>query len=341
MKLGTMAAGFGPQIRIDIERIKEAEALGYDSVWTAEAWGSDAITPLAWIAAQTTKIKLGTAIMQMQARTPAMCAMQAMTVDQLSNGRIIVGLGPSGPQVIEGWHGLAFGKPLKRTREYIAIMRQIFAREKPVEFQGEYYQMPYKGAGSTGFGKPLRSILHGRTDIPIYTATISPKGVETAAEIADGFIPVWTTPKGLETFVPHLEAGFRKAGGGKGWKNFDVAVSLNVAVNKDVQAARDALKPGIALYVGGMGARGKNFYTDHVSRQGWADAAHQIQDLYLGGKRQEAVAAVPDALVDELSLVGPRERIIERAAAWKKSKANTLLIGGDANACRVAAEAFL
>ncbi|MGC1677829.1 MAG: LLM class F420-dependent oxidoreductase [Candidatus Binataceae bacterium] len=341
MKLGTMAAGFGPQIRIDIERIKEAEALGYDSVWTAEAWGSDAITPLAWIAAQTTKIKLGTAIMQMPARTPAMCAMQAMTVDQLSNGRIIVGLGPSGPQVIEGWHGVAFGKPLKRTREYIAIMRQIFAREKPVEFQGEYYQMPYKGAGSTGFGKPLRSILHGRTDIPIYTATISPKGVETAAEIADGFIPVWTTAKGLETFVPHLEAGFRKAGGAKGWKNFDVAVSLNVAVNKDVQAARDALKPGIALYVGGMGARGKNFYTDHVSRQGWADVAHQIQDLYLGGKRQEAVAAVPDALVDELSLVGPRERIIERAAAWKASKATTLLIGGDANACRVAAEAFL
>ncbi|HVA68319.1 MAG TPA: LLM class flavin-dependent oxidoreductase, partial [Candidatus Binataceae bacterium] len=176
MKLGLMASGFGPQIRIDMARIKEAEALGYDSVWTAEAWGNDAITPLAWIAAQTSKIKLGTAIMQMPARTPAMCAMQALTVDQLSGGRMIVGLGPSGPQVIEGWHGVAYGKPLKRTREYIAIMREIFRREKPVEFQGEYYQMPYKGPGSSGLGKPLRSILHGRIDIPIYTATISPQG---------------------------------------------------------------------------------------------------------------------------------------------------------------------
>jgi len=341
MKLGLMAAGFGPQIKVDVARIKEAEALGYDSVWTAEAWGSDAITPLAWIAAQTSKIKLGTAIMQMQARTPAMCAMQVMTVDQLSGGRMIVGIGPSGPQVIEGWHGLPYGKPLKRTREYIAIMRQIFGREKPVEFQGEYYQMPYKGPGSSGLGKPLRSILHGRTDIPIYTATISPKGVETAAEIADGFIPVWTTPKGLETFVPHLEAGFRKAGAGKGFVNFEIAVSINVVVNNDLKAARESLKPGIALYVGGMGARDKNFYTQHVSRQGWADDAHKIQDLFLSGKRQEAVAAVPDALVDELSLVGPKERIRERATAWKASKATMLLLGGDSNAIKVAADAFL
>ena len=238
-------------------------------------------------------------------------------------------------------HGLPYGKPLKRTREYIAIMRQIFGRAKPVEFQGEYYQLPYKGPGSSGLGKPLRSILHGRTDIPIYTATISPKGVETAAEVADGFIPVWTTPKGLDTFVPHLEAGFRKAGAGKGFGNFEIAVSLNVVVNNDLQAARDSLKPGIALYVGGMGARGKNFYTDHVSRQGWADDAHKIQDLFLTGKRQEAVAAVPDALVDDLSLIGPKERIRERATAWKASKATMLLLGGDSNAIKVAAEAFL
>lgn len=341
MKLGLMASGFGPRIQIDVTKIKEAEALGYDSVWTAEAWGNDAITPLAWLAAQTSKIKLGTAIMQMPARTPAMCAMQAMTVDQLSGGRMIVGLGPSGPQVIEGWHGVAYGKPLKRTREYITILREIFKRERPVEFQGEYYQLPYKGPGSSGLGKPLRSILHGRTDIPIYTATISPKGVETAAAVADGFIPVWTTPKGLETFVPHLEAGFRKAGGGKGFANFEIAVSLNVVVSDDLPAARASLKPGIALYVGGMGARGKNFYTDHVSRQGWAGDARKIQDLFLGGKKQEAAAAVPDALVDELSLVGPPERIRERAAAWKASKATTLLIGGNAHAVRVMAEAFL
>lgn len=185
--------------------------------------------------------------MQMPARTPAMCAMQAMTVDQLSGGRMIVGLGPgpSGPQVVEGWHGVAY-EPLKRTREYITIMREIFKREKPVEFQGEYYQMPYKGPGSSGLGKPLRSILHSRTDIPIYTETISPKGVETATDVADGFIPVWTTPKGLETFVPHLEAGVRKAGGGKAFANFEIAVSLNVVVSDDLQAARDSLKPGIA-----------------------------------------------------------------------------------------------
>ena len=244
MKLGLMAAGFGPQIKVDVARIKEAEALGFDSVWTAEAWGSDAITPLAWIAAQTSKIKLGTAIMQMQARTPAMCAMQVMTVDQLSGGRMIVGIGPSGPQVIEGWHGQPYGKPLKRTREYIAVMRQIFGREKPVEFQGEYYQMPYKGPGSSGLGKPLRSILHGRTDIPIFTATISPKGVETAAEVADGFIPVWTTPKGLETFVPHLEAGFRKAGAGKGFGNFEIAVSINIVVNNERQSGARVAQAG-------------------------------------------------------------------------------------------------
>ncbi len=341
MKLGVMAAGFGPQIQIDIEQIKRAEALGYDSVWTSEAWGSDAITPLAWIAAHTKKIKLGTAIMQMQARTPAMCAMQVMTVDQMSGGRMIVGLGPSGPQVIEGWHGQPYGKPLKRTREYIAILRQIFSREKPVEFQGEFYQLPYKGAGASGLGKPLRSILHGRADIPIYTATISPKGIETAAEVADGFIPVWTSPEGVESFVPHIEAGLRKAGNGKSWKNFEVVPSINVVVNNDVQAARDALKPAIALYVGGMGARGKNFYNDHVTRQGWGEAAKKIQDLYLDGKKQEAAAAVPDALVDALSLVGPRERIRDQVQKWKASKASKLLIGGAPNAIELMAELCL
>lgn len=341
MKLGLMAGGFGPQIQIDIGRIKEAESLGYDSVWTAEAWGNDAITPLAWIAAQTSKIKLGTAIMQMPARTPAMCAMQAMTVDQLSGGRMLVGLGPSGPQVVEGWYGVAYGKPLKRTREYIAIMRQIFQREKPVEFDGEYYQIPYRGPGSSGLGKPLRSILHGRPDIPIYTATISPKGIQTAAEVADGFIPIWTTAEGVETFTPQIEAGFSKAGGGKSWKDFDIAPSLNVVVGADVQACREMLKPGVALYVGGMGARGKNFYTDHVSRQGWPGEAKKIQDLFLEGKKKEATAAVPDGLVDALALVGPKERIRDRVEAWKASKASTLLIGGDSKAIRVMAELCL
>jgi F420-dependent oxidoreductase-like protein len=341
MKLGLLAGGFGPRIQIDIARIKEAESLGYDSVWTAEAWGSDAITPLAWIAAQTSRIRLGTGIMQMPARTPAMCAMQAMTVDQLSGGRMIVGLGPSGPQVVEGWHGVAYGKPLKRTREYISILRAMFRREKPVEFDGEFYQIPYRGPGASGLGKPLRSILHGRADIPIYTATISPKGVETAAEVADGFIPVWTSPEGIESFAPSVEAGLRKAGGGKGWASFDIAPSVNAIVGDDLQACRDVLKPAIALYVGGMGAREKNFYTDHVSRQGWPDAARKIQDLYLDGKKKDATAAVPDDLVDAVALVGPKERVRDRIAAWKESRATTLLIGGDPGSVRVLAELCL
>lgn len=329
MKLGLNAGGFGPRIRIDIEGIRKAETLGYDSVWTAEAWGNDAITPLAWIAAQTTTIKLGTGIMQMPARTPAMAAMQAMTVDQLSGGRMIVGIGPSGPQVVEGWHGVPYGKPLTRTREYIAIMREIFKREKPVEFEGEFYQMPYRGPGASGLGKPLKSILHGRADIPIVTATISPKGIETAAEVADGFIPIWTTPAGLDTFTRRIEAGFEKAGNGKGWANFEIMPTLTVIISDDVEACRSMVKPHLALYVGGMGARGKNFYNDHVARQGWPGEAKKIQDLFLDGKKKEAAAAVPDDMVDGVALLGSKERVRDRIAEWKETRATGLLVGGD------------
>ena len=335
MKLGMTLGTFGPKIEIDMEAIREAESLGYDSVWSAEAWGNDAIVPLAWIGAQTSKIRLGTAIMQMPARTPAMCAMQMMTLDQLSGGRAMCGIGPSGPQVVEGWHGQAFGKPLTRTREYIAILRKIFARDAKVEFDGEYYQMPYKGAGASGLGKPLRSILHGRADIPVYTATISPKGVEVAAEIADGFIPVWTGPKGIETFLPFIEKGFAKAGGPR---PLDIAPVVNVILHDDVEKARDFVRPGIALYVGGMGAREKNFYNDLVKRQGFPDEAKKIQDLYLDGKKNEAAAAVPDAMVDALSLVGPKEKIRDGLAVWKESSATTLVIGSDQRGRRAVAE---
>ena len=338
MKLGVNAAGFGRQIKINMERILKAEELGFDSVWTAEAWGNDAITPLAWIAAQTKKIRLGTAIMQMPARTPAMCAMQAMTVDQLSGGRMIVGLGPSGPQVVEGWHGVPYGKPLKRTREYIEIMRRIFAREAPVEFDGEFYQLPYTGEGASGHGKPLKSILHGRADIPIYTATISPKGIQTAAEVADGFIPIWTTPAGLSTFDASIEKGLAKAGGGKTIDDFDIMPTIIAIVNDDVEMCRDMLRPQLALYIGGMGARDKNFYNDHVTRQGWPDAARKIQDLYLDGKKQEATAEVPDDLVDSVALLGPKERIKDRLDEWKATRASTLLLGGDPNALETIAE---
>ncbi len=328
MKLAIAAAGFGATINIDIDLIKRAEALGYDSVWTAEAWGNDAITPLAWIAAQTSKIKLGTGIMQIPARTPAMCAMQAMTVDQLSGGRMIVGLGPSGPQVVEGWHGVPYGKPLTRTREYIKILRMIFAREEKVAFEGKEYQLPYTGPGSSGLGKPLRSILHGRADIPIVTATISPKGVQVAAEVADGFMPIWTSPEGLSTFDEDLNAGFEKAGNGKSFDDFDIYPMVNIAVNDDIARCRDFFRPAIALYVGGMGARDKNFYNNLVARLGWEAAAKEIQDLYLDGKKKEATAAVPDDLIDAVTLIGPKERIAERVAAWSESKATCLLLTG-------------
>ncbi len=326
MKLGLTAAGMGATISIDIDLIRHAEELGYDSVWTAEAWGADAITPLAWIAAQTSRIRLGTGIMQMPARTPAMCAMQAMTVDALSGGRMIVGLGPSGPQVVEGWHGVPYGKPLLRTREYIAILRKIFARDEPLVFQGKEYRIPYDGPGASGLGKPLRSILHGRPDIPIVTATISPKGVETAAAIADGFIPIWTSPQGLRTFDESLERGFAKRKDGVAREHFEIAPLVNVVIGDDLEACRNALKPAIALYVGGMGARGKNFYNDLVARQGWPDAARTIQDLYLAGKKAEAVAAVPDDLVDAICLVGPAERIRDKLAEWKESPATMLIL---------------
>jgi len=328
MKLAMTAAGMGATVTIDLELIRHAESLGFHSVWTAEAWGADAITPLAWIAAQTSKIKLGTAIMQMPARTPAMCAMQAMTVDQLSGGRMIVGLGPSGPQVVEGWHGVPYGKPLVRTREYIEIMRKIFARAEPVAYEGKEYQIPYRGPGASGLGKPLRSILHGRADIPIVTATISPKGIELAAEVADGFIPIWTSAAGLKTFQAALDKGFAKAAPGKKHDGFEIMPFVNAIVHDDVAKCRDIVRPQIALYVGGMGARDKNFYNDHVSRQGWPDAARRIQDLYLGGQKNDAVAAVPDDLCDAVCLLGPKERIRDQLGAWKESPATTLILQG-------------
>ena len=328
MKLALTAAGMGATVSIDMDLVRQAEALGYHSVWTAEAWGADAITPLAWLAAQTTKIKLGTAIMQMPARTPAMCAMQAMTVDQLSGGRMIVGLGPSGPQVVEGWHGVPYGKPLVRTREYIEIMRKIFARQEPVAYEGKEYQIPYRGPGASGLGKPLRSILHGRADIPIVTATISPKAIELAAEVADGFIPIWTAPSGLKSFKTSLDKGFAKAGPGKKREGFEIMPFVNAIVHDDVAKCRDMVRPFLALYVGGMGARDKNFYNDHVSRQGWPDAAKKIQDLYLGGQKNDAVAAVPDDLCDAVCLLGSKERIRDQLGAWKESPATTLILQG-------------
>lgn len=326
LQLGLTLGYSGGAFKIDRDLVLQAERLGFTSVWSSEAYGSDALTPLAYLASLTSTIKLGTAIMQMPARTPTATAMAAMTLDALSGGRFILGLGPSGPQVVEGWYGVPYGKPLTRTREYIAIVRKILAREAPLEFKGEHYQIPYHGADASGLGKPLRSILHARKDMQIYTASIGPAGIACSAEVADGLIPVWMNPERFDLLAPHLEAGFAKAGGGKSLATFDVAPFVICNVGTDLEQCRQPIKENLALYIGGMGARGKNFYNDLASRLGYEAQAHKIQDLYLAGKRAEAVAAVPDKLVDETSLVGDKARIRDRLQAWEASPVRTLLI---------------
>jgi F420-dependent oxidoreductase-like protein len=259
----------GATINLPLELIKEADRLGYYAIWTAEAYGSDCVTPLAWLGPQTEQIHLGTAIMQMPARTPANTAMTAMTLDQLSGGRFLLGLGLSGPQVVEGWHGQPYGKPLAKTREYVNIVRAIFAREKPLVHNGEYYQIPYQGPDATGLGKPLKSILRNRPDLPIYLAAIGPKNVELTAEIADGWLPIFFAPQHYaESYQAQVESGFAKAGHGKSLANFDIAASVSVVVGEDVNACRNMVKPMLALYIGGMGAKGKNFYNDLACRYG-------------------------------------------------------------------------
>ena len=305
---------------------EEAERRGFHSVWTSEAYGSDAVSPLAWIGGRTEKIRLGTAIMQMPARSPATTAATAATLDLLSGGRVLLGLGTSGPQVAEGWHGQAWGKPLTRTREYVEIVRTILRREQPLEHHGEHYDIPYSGPDATGLGKPLKIIVHPRrADVPIYLAAIGPKNVALAAEIADGWLPIFFSPEHFaETHAPMLEEGFARRGGRpEGW---DLAAHVPVVLADDVEAARDFLKPLLALYVGGMGAKGQNFYTRLAERYGYGDAAATIQDLYLAGKKSEAIAAVPDALVDEVALVGDRARIADRVAAFRESGVTTLVL---------------
>jgi F420-dependent oxidoreductase-like protein len=340
MRLGLNIGYSGPRLRLDMGLVQRAEQLGFDSVWTAEAYGSDAITSLAWIGAQTTRIHLGTAIMQMPARTPAMTAMTAMSLDQLSGGRFILGLGPSGPQVVEGWHGVPYGKPLTRTREYVSILRTIFARKEPLVHEGPHYQIPYRGEGASGLGKPLKSILHGRPDLPIFTASIGSAGIACSAEVADGLIPVWMNPERMDLFLPDLERGFAKAGGGKGLEGFRLAPFVTCVLGDDLEKCRMPVKGMLALYIGGMGARNKNFYNDYAQRLGYEEAAKRIQDLYLDGKKADAMAAVPDALVDDIALVGPKERIRDRLQAWQASPVTDLIVGaGQPEALELLAEA--
>jgi F420-dependent oxidoreductase-like protein len=332
MKLGVLA-GYSPAtLSIPMDLIKEAESLGFTSVWTAEAWGSDAVSPAAWILAQTEKINVGTAIMQMPGRTPAMAAMTAMTLYSLSGGRFILGLGPSGPQVVEGWHGVAYGRPLTRTKEYISIIRKILERKEKVTHEGYHYQMPYRGEGATGLGKPLKSILHGDPALKIYTASISEAGMKCAGEVSDGVFPVWMNPERYDLFEDSLNEGFAKAGGGKSLDDFEIAPFVTCIMGDDLEKCRMPVKNNLALYIGGMGARDKNFYNDYAKRLGYEEAAVEIQDLYLSGKKAEAAAAVPDQLVDDVSLVGPEDRIRDRLQAWKeagkKRHVGSLLMGG-------------
>lgn len=345
MKLGMITGYSGNTVKIDLELIKHAEKLGYDSVWTAEAYGADAITTATWILAHTSTIKAGTSIMQMPARSPAMAAMTAMSLAQLSGNRFIAGLGASGPQVVEGWHGVPYGRPVTRLKEYITIMKMIFARQGPVIFDGKEYQLPYTGAGATGLGKPLKSILHCATPIPIYTANITPAGVRAAAEVADGFFPVWMDPERYDVFDEPLQQGFAAAQD-KSLQNFDIAPFVTVSMGDDIEKCMRPLKANFALYIGGMGARAKNFYNDYAKRLGYEAEAVKIQDLYLDGKKEEAAAAVPDALVDACHLVGPADRIRDRLQRWaeagKRGQVSSMLLGGaNKQALEVIADFFL
>ncbi len=343
MRLGLMIGYSGRKVELPMAIIKEADKLGYYVVWSAEAYGSDAVSPIAWIGAQTDNIKLGTAIMQMPGRSPANTAMTAMTINQLSGGRFMLGLGLSGPQVAEGWHGQGYKRPLTRSREYVSIVRQIFEREAPVAFDGKLYQLPYTGEGSMGLGKALKSTLSAEPDIPIYLASIGPKNVTLTAEIADGWLPIFFSPERYkEIYEPFVMAGFEKAGKTNGYADFDIAPNVYCMETDNLDVAYNMLRPFLALYIGGMGAKGKNFYNDLACRYGYEEAAAKIQDLYLSGKQAEAMMAVPEALIDEVALVGPRERIAERLTRWQESDITTLNISTfDIGTLRTMAELVL
>lgn len=330
MRLGMVFGYSSAKLNIDIELIQHAEKLGYHSVWSAEAWGSDAVTPLAWIAAQTKTIKLGTGIMQMPGRSPANTAMTAMTMDSISEGRFILGLGTSGPQVVEGWHGVPYYKPLTWTREYVEIVRKILERKEPLTYDGQIYQLPVQGERAMGLGKPLKSILHGNPNIPIYLGSMAPKAQAQAGAIADGLLMTCLDPQRIDVVEANLQKGFDKHGGGKTLDDpdkFDLAPAVACIIGDDLDACRGPLKMTLALYIGGMGAKKKNFYKEYVERVGFEEAAQKIQDLYLDGKRGEAIQAVPDEMVDTFNLVGPKERIRDHFQKWKESKVGTMMVG--------------
>lgn len=325
MRLGLNIGYAGAAIADVWPLIETADRVGIDSVWAAEAYGSDAATVLAYVAARTERIKVGSAILQIPARTPANTAMTAMTLDALSGGRFLLGLGVSGPQVVEGWHGVPYGKPLGRTREYVEILRKAIAREAPLTHDGEHYQIPYRGEDATGLGKPLKSILHPvRSHIPVYLAAIGPMNTRLTAEVADGWLPILYSPEREDVYLEHLDAGLADAG--RRPDDVRLVTTAQVALADTAEEAYEQVRPFVALYVGGMGAKGRNFYNDLAVRYGFEAEAERIQDLYLAGDKQAAAAAVPDALCDEVALCGPRDRILDRLEAWKESRVDELLV---------------
>jgi F420-dependent oxidoreductase-like protein len=338
LNTGYWAGGPPPGV---VESIAEAERLGFDSIWTAEAYGSDCLTPLAWWGATTQRLKLGTAIVQMSARQPAATAMAAMTMDHLSGGRFILGLGVSGPQVVEGWYGMPFAKPLARTREYIGILRSIWAREGPLTAPGPAYPLPLPDG--TGLGKPLKASIHPlRSDIPIYLGAEGPKNIALCAELCDGWLAMLFSPAVYdELYRPSLEEGFARRTDGRSPEEFQVCATVPLIVTDDTEAAADALRPFYALYFGGMGAKGTNFHANVPIRMGYEKEVAEIQELYLSGKKDEAGARIPTALIEELSLIGPAAKIRDDLDRWRESAVTTLLISGDAATLRTAAELVL
>jgi F420-dependent oxidoreductase-like protein len=320
MKLGLVFGYWGAQPRPDyVPLAQEAERLGWDSVWVAESWGNDAFTFAAWVAAHTSRIQIGTGVVQLAARTPTATAMAAVTIDHLSQGRFILGLGVSGPQVVEGWYGRPSNKPLARTREYVEIIRAALRREGPLTSDGEFYPLPYRGEGSVGLGKPLKIMTHPlRSEIPIYLGAEGPKNVTQTAEIADGWLPLYYSPYRQDVYADQLAAA--KPG-------FEIASLVNFTITDDVQQGLWPVKASLGFYIGGMGAKGQNYHTKLMARMGFEEEAYKIQDLFFEGKRDEAIAAVPDDFADEISIVGPPSRIKQRLEAWRSSPVTTLLVG--------------
>lgn len=320
--------------------VAEAERLGFDSVWTAEAYGSDALTPLSWWGSQTSRVRLGTALCQLSARTPTAMAMAALSLDHLSGGRFVLGLGVSGPQVVEGWYGQSFEKPLARTAEYIDIVRKVLAREGPVTNDGPHYPLPYPGG--TGLGKPLKSIVHPRRrEIPIVMGAEGPKNVALAAEIADGWFPIFFSPNAVKAFEPALAEGFARPGARHTTDDFEVIAFAPTIIDDDIERAADTMRPSTALYIGGMGAKSMNFHFDVFSRMGYEAEATKIQELYLSGHKDEAIAAVPTSLIEDTALIGPKEKIRDDLEGWRESVATTLLVAGSSETLQTMAELVL